>query len=278
MSDEPDDDQKEPIVTHIVPAFRTWPELPAEVRMGEEPKYVIIDDYVTAYLERTMPGHMIELANCRVKRELARRALKDSLVAQHGSWDAAVAPNHMERAVDDAVMPFVPADKRNCTGSFVHKEHARWVWFDSQTIPDEALKAAMNALPLPETISEAKAEYDSWEYRNTELEALYDDEHGDCQLSLGCGLRHEIVRFMMRHELRAISVLDVLARVQCIKEYDQDDLLDEKEFAAVLADLEYLASVEQAGLKRGGKKSEVCMKIDPPPLVAKLRAAWRRSE
>ena len=168
-------------------------------------------------------------------KERARSAAAAAAAAQKArEREAALAPNAMERAVNDAVAPFIRTD---LDGAVSRKTLRGWLsWGDP--VPEDVGAAVRAALPLPTTIAAAKDEVDAWRSRNSELVKAARQPHGENLLSLGCSLREQIVHDMMTRDLRAVSLSDALVRQRAI--WDSGFLPTSEEAAAMIADLEHL--------------------------------------
>lgn len=119
----------------------------------------------------------------------SRRPSCFSLVHQHGSEDAANAPNQVARIIDNAARPFERVmAKTYLNGTFKMLTLDGWSGSPLGDKPSKALKSAISsAIPLPTTIQEAAREFAAWEQRDDERRLLPDNEFpADTYLSLGC--------------------------------------------------------------------------------------------
>jgi hypothetical protein len=177
----------------------------------------------------------------------ANKAYRIAVFRKYKTKGKITTPNPMEIAIDKAAKPFEREEMVEFSnGTFPRKTLDGWFDpFADGPASEHVVAAIRNAIPLPTTIAAAKAEADAWEKRNDELNVAWDHAAGlHDMLSLGCSLRLKIVEDLLYTGLRATSVTDALVRVKAIGERY---LLppSEEENAAMLADLEHLARLEQ---------------------------------
>lgn len=205
------------------------------------------------FMEREEPGYKARKAQERVEKRVALAAYRELIITRYGSEAAALASTPMERIIMIAVQPYAELFCATSTG-----------WVEIRTAPKDVLDAVKAAMPMPESIVEAKAEYDKWEERDRELGALHWDELGNTYLSPACHLRREMLLDLVRTGMRAASLEDVLVRQQWFVNRDfQDDEVER----AVLADLEYLLVRQRATVQNGRS---------PNAATARLRTASER--
>ena len=191
------------------------------------------------HMEKEKPCYKARCVHeATVKRELAATN-RCALVRQHGSENAANAPNQVERIIDHAARPFERVmAKTYVNGTF------KTLTIDGRSGSflcdklSEALKSAIsNAIPLPTTIQEAAREFAAWDQRDDERRLLSGNGFpADTYLSQGFCLRHGL----LETGLRAANIADVLERLNyCVAlEFPAREIE-----RAVLADLEHLAVI-----------------------------------
>lgn len=208
--------------------------------------------------EADEPGTLIRLARERRSQHGRMSAEKAAVIARYGSEDDAIDPTPLERifveaaehlsdpAEDGGIDPWVPL-----AGWSLH-------WHD---LPDALRQVVSNALPLPATILDARAEALSWEERKREL-ALLTDGPGQAVLSTACAARHRIVEDLWRKDLPARNAADLDARLEFWATRGGDDRAG---YVVALADLRRL--MDNGGLKGPGEGTkEKCrrLKADNP--------------
>jgi hypothetical protein len=205
-------------------------------------------------IEKKHPGWKAEQAQWRADRARAEVTYRDEVLAKYGSEEAAQAPSPMEKDVEDAVAHLKrKVSKKYANGIFEVESLDGWT-DGSEAAPDHVRRAVEEALPLPVTIQQAKAEYDLWEERDRELEAAYGRTGGNSYLSIACGLRRTIVCELLETGLRARTITDALARQRYLvmREFSMPEV--EK---AVLADLEHLAAMAEMAPERSVQTGHV---------------------
>jgi DNA-binding CsgD family transcriptional regulator len=191
-------------------------------------------------MEEKEPGYKARCARAQAQRAQEQAAARAAVIEKYGSQDAAVAPSVMEATVDAAMAPFVREEMRQFSnGRFPRKTLDGWSSY-GDPVPPHVGAAVRAALPLPTTLAEAKAETDAWHERERELGAIYGPD-GDW-LSLGCGLRLQIVTALLYHDLRATSLEDAIVRHRAIR--GRGFVPNSEEADAMIADIEQLARMQ----------------------------------
>ena len=206
-------------------------------------------------MEEMHPGYKAERAAKQAKQAADKSALRRSLIAKHGSFKAATAPNAMERAVNDAVAQFArKVMYKFSNGTFPTDSLDGWAgsFAGIEPPPEHVAAAVRNALPLPTTIAEGKEEYDAWQERRNELGALWKTD--DPSLSIGCDLREKIIEDMLHEGLRAVSIEDAIVRHRAL--IDREFEPSKAETEAMLADLVHLAAQQKANAAPGPDRVE----------------------
>jgi Homeodomain-like domain len=239
----------------VAEAGYTLADVPALLNQPPLEKRPILNpfDGFDEFMEREEPGYKTTKARERVDKRTALAAYRESIITRYGSEAAALAPTPMERIIMAAVQPYAELFSATSTGRL-----------EIQTAPKVVLDAVKAAIPMPESIVKAKAEYDKWEERDRELGALHWDEPGETYLSPACYLRREMLLDLVRTGIRAASLEDVLVRQQWFvnRDFQDDDGVDR----AVLADLEHLER-QRAPVQNGQA---------PNAPIASLRTASER--
>lgn len=203
--------------------------------------------------EADEPGTLIRLARERRSQHGRMSAEKAAVIARYGSEDDAIDPTPLERifveaaehlsdpAEDGGIDPWVPL-----AGWSLH-------WHE---LPDVLRRVVSDALPLPATILDARAEALSWEERKREL-ALLTDGPGQAVLSTACAARHRIVEDLWRKDLPARNAADLDARLEFWATRGGDDRAG---YVVALADLRRL--MDNGGLKGPGEGTkEKCRRL-----------------
>ena len=159
------------------------------------------------------------------------------VLARYGSEAAVLARTDLEEALIAAVRPWVKFQEPPYDPRWVKSIDGFSDSYAFRDAPSRVLSAIRTAFRLPETITEAKAEYDVWGRRERDLQMVL-EQYGDEALDLPAAIRRNIVEEMLRHGLRAISLTEVLTRQRYLIEQQMHDHDIEM---AVLADLEALA-------------------------------------
>ena len=126
--------------------------------------------------------------------------------------------------------------------------HERWTasligWDSLCAKPSPHLRhAAERAYPIPTTFDEARAEYDDWNHRRAEIEAVLGPENtGDEALDLVAAVRAIVVADVVERDMPVHSLRELYERVRIFREHGF--LHDETE-AAIFRDLKALAEHE----------------------------------
>lgn len=162
------------------------------------------------------------------RREARRRELEPehrAIIEKYGSEEAAYQRNAMEQAVHDAALPWLVRYAPDTTppGRW-HENMGGWNMhgYGDKKPPGRCVIEIEDALPMPRTIREAKAEADLWEARDRELGALVYDAR-DTQLDLPAYFRYDMVRRLYEKELPIRSLDDLHLRLQFATNADWKD-------------------------------------------------------
>ena len=138
---------------------------------------------------------------------------REAVIARYGSRDAALARSEREQILHDAVADLlVRSDPDSDPPGRWHASLGGW---DRSLVhpPAAVLARIDNALPLPNTVREAKDELDDWTQRSHELEMLL-GRPGDTQLDLPAICRARRVQALYERELPIRSIDDLHLRLQ----------------------------------------------------------------
>ncbi|MFH5926411.1 hypothetical protein [Roseomonas xinghualingensis] len=197
------------------------------------------------WMEEKEPGYRARMARERAeKRQREKDELAD-LLRRYGSMEALEADNAMEAAIEAAAGPFKGKVKHQFANG-VFEVDGLDGWYDSLFIdraPERVKAAIAKAIPMPVTVTEAKAEYDAWDARDRELGLAW-GRLDDNQLSLPCRIRQEMVRRLFETGLRSRTMEEVLVRQRHLLDSNSGLGIEE----AVLADLEALAASVEGGI------------------------------
>ncbi|WP_424139215.1 hypothetical protein [Roseomonas chloroacetimidivorans] len=225
------------------------------------------------WMEKQEPGYRARTARERAERRQREKDELAELLRLYGSMEALQADNAMQAAVEAAAAPFKGKVKHQFANGVFEMDGLDG-WYDSLFIdraPERVQAAIARALPMPVTVTEAKAEYDAWEARDRELGLAW-DRLDDTQLSLPCRIRQEMVRKLFERGLRSRTLDEVLLRQRYL--LDSNSGLGVEE--AVLADLEALAAKEAPPRPAGTIPPEVDG-LDAPRGMPKEQAiGWAR--
>jgi hypothetical protein len=141
-------------------------------------------------------------------------AERDIVLERYGSREAGLARNDREQLLHDAVadllVPHIPdADPPG-------RWHASLGGWDRSSFapPSERVMARIEqAFPLPNSVREAKDEFEYWRQRSNELEMLM-GRPGDSQLDLPAICRTQRVQALYERELPIRSIDDLHLRLQ----------------------------------------------------------------
>jgi hypothetical protein len=195
---------------------------------------------------RKDPERPARIAAAKEKKAADNAAERARVIALFGSEEAALAGTEADQNLAAAVTKF----RRKALITYANGKF--WTdtldgWRDSITgqekVPDRVRKAVVAAIPLPVTIAQAAVEHSYWEARDRQLGLIHECDLADTYLPLEARLRDSIVRELLEHGLRAVSLADAIVRQKYLVEMGRDGLADGVA-EAVLADLEHLANIE----------------------------------
>lgn len=194
------------------------------------------------WMEGKEPGYRASRAKEQAEKRQRETDELAALMRRYGSLERLEADNSMQAAVEAAVAPFKRAVRKEyANGGFETDSLDGWTdVYDPNGLPERVREAIKHALPLPATVTAAKAEYDAWEARDREL-GLVRGDLSEAWLSLACQVRSDIVRNLFERDLRARDLGEVLLRQRYYVSRDMSEPENEK---AILADLEALAAAE----------------------------------
>ncbi|MBF0561093.1 MAG: response regulator transcription factor [Alphaproteobacteria bacterium] len=146
---------------------------------------------------------------------------RDAVVEKYGSAMAAITRNEREQALHDAVVQWLEGPRivrafRYLAGRW-HSSMGGWTRGSSEPPVAECRAALDAALPLPQTIREARDEVRYWDQRDNELQLLverWDEE----QLDLPASYRRRRVRRLYETELSITTLDDLQTRLQFLAE------------------------------------------------------------
>jgi DNA-binding CsgD family transcriptional regulator len=195
------------------------------------------------FYDMNNPEHMAAWAESdRTRRaERARKEApeREAVISRYGSVDAAIDPCEREVLLRMSVRKwaiFHDAPNQRWTKS-IDGSCELWI----REMKPRVRLALSIAYPLPQTVQEAKTEYDYWECRDRELGLVLEDTR-DTQLDLAARGRREIVLDLLETGLRARTLGEVLIRQRYI--VARECSMPEVE-QAILADLEHLAAMAE---------------------------------
>jgi len=138
---------------------------------------------------------------------------RNAMIARYGSREAALARSDREQILHDAVADLLVRHAPDLDPP------GRWHvnlggWDRSLLYPSPAVLARIEqALPLPNTVRQAKDEFEYWNRRSNELEMLM-GRPGDTQLDLPAICRARRVQALYERELPIRSIDDLHLRLQ----------------------------------------------------------------
>lgn len=180
------------------------------------------------------PGLLIRIARTRRLEASRHDAARSVLIARYGSLEAAQAPTPVEHLFIEATRDLAEADHDGIADPW--SPLAGWLlpW---HPMPEALKEAVGRALPLPETITDARDEALSWEIRLNELDQLSDGP-GTPALPTACAARHILVLDLWRRDLPIRSAAEFEARLDFWAGRGGDDGTG---YQILLADLKELA-------------------------------------
>lgn len=154
-------------------------------------------------------------AAARAAKEWAETEEEREIVtARYGSREAALARNAREQALHEAVADLLVP--REPDGDPPGRWHASiGCWDRGSFAPPNAaiMERIEQAFALPQSVREAKDEYEDWKQRSHELEVLM-GRPGDSQLDLPAFCRAQRVQALYERELPIRSIDDLHLRLQ----------------------------------------------------------------
>ncbi|CCG41820.1 DUF2786 domain-containing protein [Magnetospirillum molischianum] len=171
------------------------------------------------------------MARQKAQREAERQRYapqRAAVLEKYGSEAAAIARDPREQALHDAALPwlegpFEPTPGFEYLAGRWHDSMGGWRRYDFGKHPvDECRAAIMSAIPMPQTIREARAEAQYWNQRSDEIcHAI--ESWGDEQLDLPASYRREIVRKMFERDMPIVTLDDLLVRLEFAADSDGHD-------------------------------------------------------
>jgi flagellar biosynthesis GTPase FlhF len=161
----------------------------------------------------------------RERKKVTARKRKDAaerkaIIARYnGSTSDALAPCKQEMQLRKAVSKF-PSVRDN-RGGFVSIDGCSWMGL-LDALPDSLLLAIEGAYPMPETITEAFAEYAYWQRRSREINLVLKRPHDD-HIDAVTGFRFEMIGSMLYGQIDATSLDEVLIHLRM---FDHDNDFD----------------------------------------------------
>ncbi len=139
---------------------------------------------------------------------------RNQVIAQYGSREAALARNDREQILHDAVADLLVRHTPDTDppGRW-HASLGGWDRSSFVQASPAVLVRIEQALPLPNTVREAKDEFEYWKQRSNELEMLV-GRPGDSQLDLPAICRAQRVQALYERELLIRSIDDLHLRLQ----------------------------------------------------------------
>ncbi|HUO55525.1 MAG TPA: hypothetical protein VMU18_12330 [Rhodoblastus sp.] len=141
-------------------------------------------------------------------------AERNEVIAQYGSRETALARNEREQLLHDAVADLLAP--QNPDSDPPGRWHASLDGWDRGSLTPPSLRVLARielAFPMPDSVREAKDEFDYWKQRSHELEMLM-GRPGDSQLDLPAFCRAQRVQALYEHELPIRSIDDLHLRLQ----------------------------------------------------------------
>jgi hypothetical protein len=138
---------------------------------------------------------------------------RQAVIARYGSREAALARSDREQILHDAVADLLV--RQDPDADPPGRWHASLDGWDRSLLrPSSAVLARIEqAFPLPNTVRQAKDEFEYWNRRSNELEMLL-GRPGDTQLDLPAICRARRVQALYEHELPIRSIDDLHLRLQ----------------------------------------------------------------
>jgi hypothetical protein len=139
---------------------------------------------------------------------------RNAVIARYGSSEAALARSGREQILHDAVADLLVRHDPDMDPP--GRWHASLDGWDRSSLlhPSPTVMARIErALPLPNTVRQAKDEFDYWKQRSHELEMLL-GRPGDTQLDLPAICRAQRVQALYERELPIRSISDLHLRLQ----------------------------------------------------------------
>ena len=138
---------------------------------------------------------------------------RNAVIARYGSRDAALARSDREQILHDAVADLLV--RQDPDADPPGRWHASLDGWDRSLLhpSPRVLDRIERALPLPNSVRQAKDEFEYWNLRSNELEMLM-GRPGDSQLDLPAICRARRVQALYERELPILSIDDLHLRLQ----------------------------------------------------------------
>lgn len=227
----------------------------------------------TDAMEKQEPGYRARMAREAAERRQREKDELADLLRRYGSMQALEADNAMQAAVEAAAAPFKGKVKHQFANGVFDVDGLDG-WYEGLFVdraPERVKAAIARALPLPATVTDAKAEHDAWEARDREL-GLAHGGLGDVHLSLACRVRQEMVWKLFKADLRSRTLEEVLLRQRYLLDSSMGLGIEE----AVLEDLEALATVAVPPRPAGSVPPEVDVLDAPRGMPGDQPIGWAR--
>jgi len=193
------------------------------------------------HMEAKEPGWKAKRAAEQAEKTRQRAVYRASVIEKYGSAETAMAPCEREQKLTAALGSLVTKSEQPWSRWTLNIENIGHCgdFFSFKDVSPRVRTAIETAYPLPTTIQEAHAEYESWREREREIEAAENWQTGDTALDLVAYGRMERVRMLLETEIPARNLADLAYRSRYYRALEcQCDRIEE----ALHRDVEALAT------------------------------------
>lgn len=166
------------------------------------------------------------------KHRAEMAALRDELIARHGTAENVWAPTAQEQSLAAAAAHLKGTVwKKFYNGSGDVDVLGGWFGHEREIPPDVQI-AVLGAYPVPASIRDLREEVWAWERRDKERSAVLcvDGMEADTYLSLEASARYQLLRQMLRTR-PPVTLDDVIVKLELVAD-DADGLWDPHKIAA----------------------------------------------